>query len=370
MVGRMSKPTVPEKIAVGISISLSGKFRLQGDQALRGVQLWVACVNQMGGIYLKERAQSLPVELIAYDDQSKIDRAKDNVVRLLKEDRIDFLFGPYASHLTMAVAPIAESEKKILWNHGGASDTICQQGWRYVVSVLSPASSYLRSLPSYLTMREPSLRRLLCLTASSGTFAAHVAQGLEEAAQSCGLTVVRVPFTSPMENAREIVKMALSQNPDLLVGIGSFEDDVKIVRHCIGMKPMVTVAAGVEAFGQKLGMKADGVIGPSQWEAGVRYSHLNGPSPEWFENHFKKEFDMPPDYTAAQGFATGVVIQEAIRRAGGLEDERLRKTVANLDIHTFYGAFRIDPKSGCQIGHQTLLVRWQRGEKVVIWPPD
>ncbi|MBI2090255.1 MAG: ABC transporter substrate-binding protein [Deltaproteobacteria bacterium] len=254
----MSRPTVPAKITVGISISLSGKFRIQGEQVLRGVQLWVAYVNQKGGLYIRQRAQSLPVELIAYDDRSKIDRAKDNVVRLLKEDRLDFLFGPYASHLTMAVAPIAESEKKILWNHGGASDMICQQGWRYVVSVLSPASSYLRSLPSYLTMREPSLRRLLCLTASSGTFAAHVAQGLEEAAQSCGLTVVRVPFTSPMENARETVKMTLRQNPDLLVGIGSFEDDVKIVRHSIGMKPVVTVAAGVEAFGPFKGLIRNG----------------------------------------------------------------------------------------------------------------
>lgn len=366
----MSKPTVPEKITVGISISLSGKLRLHGDQALRGVQLWVAYVNQKGGIYLKERAQSLPVELIAYNDQSKMDRAKDNVVRLLKKDRVDFLFGPYSSHLTMAVAPIAESEKKIVWNHGGASDTICQQGWRYVVSVLSPASSYLRSLPSYLTMREPSLRQLLCLTASSGTFAAHVAQGLKEAAESCGLTVVRVPFTSPMEDAGEIVKMALRQNPDLLVGIGSFEDDIKIVRHLAGTKPVVTVAAGSTAFGRSLGSKAAGIIGPSQWEPGVRYSPLKGPNSEWFWAYFKKRFVAAPDYTAAQGFATGVVIQEAIRRAGGLQDERLRETVANLDIHTLYGAFRIDPKSGCQIGHQTLLVRWQRGEKVVIWPPD
>jgi branched-chain amino acid transport system substrate-binding protein len=236
----MSKPAVPEKITVGISISLSGKFCLQGVQALRGVQLWVAYVNQKGGIHLKERAQSLPVEVIAYNDQSKMDRAKDNVVRLLKEDRVDFLFGPYSSHLTMAVSPIAESEKKILWNHGGASDAICQQGWRYVVSVLSPASSYLHSLPSYLTMREPSLRRLLCLTASSGTFAAHVAQGLEEAAESCGLTVVRVPFTSPIEDAREIIKMTLSQSQDLLVGIGSFEDDIKIVRHLRRTRPIIT----------------------------------------------------------------------------------------------------------------------------------
>ena len=366
----MSKLRLPEKITVGISISLSGRFRLHGEQALRGVQLWVADVNQKGGIYLEQRAQSLPVELIAYDDQSKMDRAKDNVVRLLKEDRIDFLFGPYSSHLTMAVAPIAESEKKILWNHGGASDTICKHGWRYVVSVLSPASSYLRSLPSYLMARRPMLCRLVCLRSCSGTFAAHVAQGLEEAAESCGLTVGQVPFTSPMEDTREIIKMALTQNPDLLVGIGSFDDDIKIVRHSTGTRPIVTVAAGSTAFGRSLGVKAEGVIGPSQWEAGVRYSHLNGPASEWFAAHFKKEFGMPPDYTAAQGFAAGVVIQEAIRRAGRLEDERLLKTLANLDIHTFYGAFRIDPKSGSQMGHQTFLVQWQRGEKVVIWPAE
>ena len=363
-------PRLAKKVTVGISVSLSGKFRAQGQQALHGIRLWVAYVNQHGGIHLADRAQSLPVELVAYDDRSKMDRAKDNVARLLKEDRVDFLLGPYSSHLTMAVAPIAESEKKILWNHGGASDTICQQSWRCVVSVLSPASSYLRSLPAYLRTREPSLRRILCLTASSGTFAAQVAQGLKEAAESSGLTVVRMTFTSAMEDAGEIIKMTLSQNPDLLVGVGSFQDDIKMVRRLTGTKPIVTVAAGVNAFGQNLGMKAEGVIGPSQWEAGARYSHLNGPGPEWFSAHFKKEFGTAPDYTAAQGFATGVVIQEAIRQAGDLQDERLRKAVADLGTRTFYGGFRIDPKSGCQIGHQVLLVRWQRGEKVVIWPPE
>ena len=366
----MPKATVHEKVTVGISISLSGKYRLQGEQVLRGVQLWVAYVKQKGGIYIKERARSLSVELIAYDDGSKIDRAKENVAQLLKANRVDILLGPYSSVLTMAVVPIAESEKKILWNHGGASDAICKQGWRYVVSVLSPASYYLRSLPSYLATAEPSLRQLLCLRSSSGTFAAYVTQGLEEAAKSGRLTVVSVLFTSPLKNVREVVKAVERQGSDLLVGIGSFEDDIKIVRQLRGTKPIVTVAAGSAAFGRRLGGKAEGIIGPSQWESEVRRSALEGPNAEWFRFRFKETFAAVPDYTAAQGFATGVVIQEAIRRAGGLGDERLRKTVANLDIHTFYGAFRIDPKSGCQIGHQTVLVRWQSGKKIVIWPPE
>jgi branched-chain amino acid transport system substrate-binding protein len=197
-----------------------------------------------------------------------------------------------------------------------------------------------------------------------------VAQGLEDAAKSGGLTVVRVPFTSPLEDAREIAKIAPWQDSDLLVGIGNFEDDIKIVRHLAGTKPLVTIAAGSTAFGRSLGSKAEGIIGPSQWESEVHHSAVKGPNSEWFQYHFKETFAAAPEYTAAQGFATGVVIEEAIRRAGGLDDEWLRESVADLDILTFYGAFRINPKSGCQIGHQTLLVRWQRGKKIVIWPPE
>ena len=66
------------------------------------------------------------------------------------------------------------------------------------------------------------------------------------------------------------------------------------------------------AFGQEFGVKAEGVVGPSHWEPGVHYSALQGPNSEWFSSYFKKNFGALPDYTAAQGFATGVVIQEAI----------------------------------------------------------
>jgi hypothetical protein len=46
----------------------------------------------------------------------------------------------------------------VLWNHGGTSDAILQAGARRVVSVASPASDYLRSLPAWGT--RPSWGRL------------------------------------------------------------------------------------------------------------------------------------------------------------------------------------------------------------------
>ncbi|HWP58417.1 MAG TPA: amino acid ABC transporter substrate-binding protein [Candidatus Acidoferrales bacterium] len=357
-----------EKLTVGMSISLSGRLRLQAEQALRGVKLWVDYVTQRGGIYLNERARHVPVELVAYDDKSEVEQAKKNVARLIKEDRVDLLFGPYSSHLTLAVAPIAETHRKILWNHGGATDTICRQASRHVVSVLSPASSYLRALPAYLAAREPASRRLVCLTPSSGSFAAHVARGLMEAAEPFGLAFVRIPFDSPADAIARCEELILSADADVLVAIGSFADDVKIAKHFSGAKQVVAVAAGVHAFGQALGKKAEGIVGPSQWEPGVRYPNIIGPGAEWFSAVFQREFGVSPDYPAAQAFAAGVVIEETIRRAGGLDDERLLEALGELYIRTFYGAFHVDRETGRQTGHEVLLVRWEKGKKVVIWP--
>ena len=52
--------------------------------------------------------------------------------------------------------------------------------------------------------------------------------------------------------------------------------------------------------------------------------------------------------------------------AGTLEDAVLREVAGRLDFSTFYGRFKIDPDTGCQIGRSTVLVQWQQGRKVVI----
>jgi len=108
-------------ITVGLSVSLSGRFRLL-RAALQGFLLWQSYINAQGGIAV-QNGEKKPVRLIWYDDRSQISCAGGNVTRLLREDQIDILLGPYSSTLTMA-ADIAEEYKKVLWNRGGSSDEI------------------------------------------------------------------------------------------------------------------------------------------------------------------------------------------------------------------------------------------------------
>jgi len=153
--------------------------------------------------------------LIALDDESRAERARENVLRLLTEDRVDLLLGPYSSGLTRAVAPLAEGHGKILWNHGGSSDAIADEGWRHLVSVPSPASDYLRALPLLVKRQDPTVTRMSVVHAETGTFAAHVARGVTEAAKAAAFDVVRlIPFESPLRDARALLADALAGEPD------------------------------------------------------------------------------------------------------------------------------------------------------------
>src|SRR6516225_6195458 len=84
------------EVAVGLSISLTGKFHPQGQEALQGIRLWQSYLNAQGGIPVRDGEKRV-VRLIWYDDRSQISCARKNVLRLLREDQVDILYGPYSS---------------------------------------------------------------------------------------------------------------------------------------------------------------------------------------------------------------------------------------------------------------------------------
>src|SRR5438093_1188600 len=97
------------ELRAGLSISLTGRYAQQGIEAFQALQLW----SEIAG-----------AELVWLDDESRAARAVGNSRRLLEEDRVHILFGPYSSGLALAVMKVAEEHHKILWNYGGSSDDV------------------------------------------------------------------------------------------------------------------------------------------------------------------------------------------------------------------------------------------------------
>ena len=359
-------------VLAGVSASITGELRRQGQDALNAIRLWAEHVERAGGIAVDAGGPRRTLRLILLDDASRTERAKDNILRLLRDERVDLLLGPYSSKLTLVAAPVTEACGKILWNHGGSSDVIWSSGYRRVISVASPASDYLRALPGLAKLRDPRVRRLSVLHASRGSFAAYVARGAAQGAKAVGFDAIElVPFEPPLVDARALLEQALAARPDVLIGVGSFEDDLAIVRHrglLQGVSTLAVVAAGLEAFHREVGDLAEGVIGPSQWEAAADEAPEAGPDSRWFCSEFERRFGRSPGYPAAQAYAVGVIIQECVKRAGSLHDDMLLRVARGLQTTTLYGAFRLDPVRLRQTGHRVQLVQWRQGRKELVTP--
>ena len=366
------------QLKVGILVSLSGQFQVQGRQALAGLQAWARDVNGSGGVWVREPGERLTVTVRYYDDGSRSDLARRATQRLISEDQVDLLFGPYSSVLTRAAAEVANQNDRLLWNQGGASDAIHQQGNPWVVGILSPASEYLAGLPLLVRQSDPKASRLAIIRAATGAFPQAVSDGMERKALDLGFeSVIKRVFDPAITDFAEILDTVEQARPDLLLGVGRIQNDLLLARQIaqrrcsFGAVAVAVVAAPIQQFKTHLMAAAEGFLGPSQWELTTKQPVEYGPTAEQVLESIAVSggaSGTEVDYPLVQAYAAGLVAQRCVEEAGSLEPGALREAAVNLDFSTFYGRFRIDPATGVQTGRSPLIVQWQQGRKVVVWP--
>src|SRR3989304_10041093 len=174
------------EIKFGVSISLSGRYSIQGRESFEGLNLWVKNANQSDGILIKKKGKRLPVKLIYYDDGSSSETCKILVERLIIKNKVDVLIGPYSSGLTLSAAPISEKHKKILWNQGGSSDEIFEKEFRYIVSIITPASRYLTGLIDMVKGIDKEAKKIAIFQAKDSGFSTNIAAGAKHHGEERG----------------------------------------------------------------------------------------------------------------------------------------------------------------------------------------
>ena len=365
-------------VKAGISASLTGQFATQGQQALAGLSAWVDYVNVQGGLAVG--GEKLPVTLVSYDDASTADATRRATERLITDDKVDLLFGPYSAGLTTAAAEVAETHGKIVWNHGGAGDAHYARGFRNVISILTPADQYLVGAPQLVRHANPEASRLVILRIDTGAFARLVARGAETAAHELGFTtVLDLRYRPTQVSFTEIARHVAEQEPDLVVSVGRIRHDLGTARALarlpnrsnIGLA--VVIAAPIGGFEEALGGSADGFVGPSQWEPAFSIPTPDvGPDAAGalrILNDAAESSGVPIDYPMAQAMAAGLVAEQCVALVGDLDDDALLSAAVDADFTTFYGRFKID-EAGRQIGRSVALIQRQNGRKVVVWPPE
>lgn len=368
-----------DAVKAGIPVSLTGQFQVQGRQALAGLQAWAESVNQSGGLRVGLSKTARPVSVVHHDDASRASQAQRATTRLILDDQVDLLFGPYSAALTDAAAPVAEEHGRVLWNQGGASQQVYERGYRWLVGVLTPATEYLTGLLPLVREAAPDAATLAVVRVSAGEFPQAVSAGVTQQADALGFRqVLQLQYSPATTDFSTVLEAVAQAAPSVLVAVGRIHHDLALARQLAARRLPLTVAAVVAApiqqFRDALGAEAEGFLGPSQWEESVSYPVDYGPPAQEVLTRLRRPghsfVNHPVDYPMAQAFAAGLVAQRCVEDAGTLEQAELRRAAAALDMTTFYGRFKIDPDgSGRQAGRAVALVQWQQGRKVVVWPP-
>ena len=130
-----------DTIILGAAVSLTGKYTTNGEHTQNGYNMAVQRINDMGGVTVG--GKSYKFDIIYYDDESDSGRAAQLAERLIKQDGVQYMLGPYSSGLTKAMAPVTEENKIPMVEANGASRSLFTKGYKYLFAVLSAANQYL-----------------------------------------------------------------------------------------------------------------------------------------------------------------------------------------------------------------------------------
>jgi len=365
-------------IKLGAAVSQTGAYSVEGKSTKEGYELWAKKVNEEGGIDVGGTKRK--VEITYYDDQSKPETAIKLTQRLISEDNVDFLLGPYSSGLTIATSAIAAQYKKIMFAGGAAANSVFEQGNKYVFSPLSLTSEYT---VSGLDALHNAGAKSVGILHSDDAPMTDVKDATVKHAEKIGM---KVTSTQAVPVDANDIKGALGQiassKPDVLVEAGTSVLGTLTMRtlRTLNWAPeILMIQAPTETqFVDELGVEnTRGVMAPTQWVGSAGYEGETFGTAAEYRDLYVKEYGHEPSYLPASASAAGLALQLAIEKAGSTETEDVRKALVDLHADTFYGPLDFtgpgDPSGlvGANIDRKMLTIQLdEKGKQVVVAPAD
>lgn len=320
---------------------LTGPLGLYGQAGAAALRLWAAAPT------LPPPWSGVEIHIIdaASDPAAAVGAARATAPHLL--------FGPYGSSAALAVAG---GTQRLLWNHGGATSRLSWPEFPHVVNVLAPASSYFHGVLHLVRSGDPDVRALRVLHGSTG-FGRDVAAGAIALGRRLGFDVVAASLSSD--------SVDLLPDGEVLLVAGDFEAERAAAPRLLRRRwrAAAFVGAGVEEVLAPLGSAREGLLGPAQWVG-------RGESSTTFVADYRAATGDEPPYPAAQAYAAGTVAARCLAVTGAADDAALLAAARDLTCRTVLGEFRLDPRTGLQVGHRVRVVQWQDGMRRVVWPPE
>ena len=342
-----------DTITLGSALSFTGKYATNGIHTQRGYDFAVDRINSTGGVKVGGKSYKLTVKY--YDDESTPARGAQLAERLIQQDGVEFMLGPYSSGMTKAIAPVSEKFGVPMIEAEGASRSLFTQGYKYLFAVLSTTDLYLPGAVHFAADQKKSIGKSpsdtkVAMAFEGDPFSMDIRAGLVELIKDYGMKIIiddQLPADlSDMSTTLTKVK---ALKPDILIVSGHSKGAATAARQIDEMKINVPIIAMTHCESAKVHEKfpnaSTGFLCPTQWVPDIdKKDAMFGTASQWNED-FKKahpEYSSVP-YQSAQASAAVYVWKEAFEAANSFDKDVVRDAIAGVEMETFYGDVKFGP---------------------------
>ncbi|MBI28819.1 MAG: amino acid ABC transporter substrate-binding protein [Pelagibacteraceae bacterium] len=329
-----------DTIILGAAVSLTGKYSTNGEHTKNGYNMAVKRINEMGGVTVG--GKSYKFDIIYYDDESDSSRAAQLAERLIKQDGVQYMLGPYSSGLTKAIAPVTEENKIPMVEANGASRSLFTKGYKYLFAVLSAANQYLEVAIDLAVEKNGGNPVNIAMAFEQDAFSQDVRIGVVEAAERTGSTItIDDKLPKELNDMAATLAKVKATKPDVLVVSGHSKGALTAIRQISEMQVDVPMLAMTHCDASKLakqhGRNSEYALCAAQWHKTLTYSDEFFGDGIQYDKDFTDMYDYAPPYQAAESSAALLVFKDAFERANSFDKEKVRDALAETDMQTFYG---------------------------------
>lgn len=352
-------------VRIGYTMPRTGYLGSSCPVAFQAYLLWGEQVNAAGGLSIAG-GERRPIEFVTYDDQSDPTKAAQIYEKMITQDGVDLLIGPYGTPFYIAIAPALERHRFPLVAATAMSTLLRDLKARYIWFTQPLPDAYAATIRDF--MKSVGVRSVAVLTLQLPA-SLETKKYLMPLLQPAGIkTVVNSEYSPSVSDMTAMLSPVKGAAPDAVLALSYPLDSV-------------LYASTARELGINSGMQLM-LIGPSEPFFAQKFSKANIESlmtiGEWspkqtkwtgaeaFNKAYLARWKEKPDYLdSVMSYAACQILEQAVAKAG-LDHEKLRETIAAGTFDTIKGPIRFDGV----VNASTVpgLLQIQDGELEIVWP--
>jgi branched-chain amino acid transport system substrate-binding protein len=371
----------PKEVKIAMVVPLSGPWARQGILEQMGARMAVDDINNAGGIKSMGGAK---IHLLEYDTGDSAEKAKDAAQRMLaQEPDVVGGFGCWLSTFTLAVTEVTE-RAKMPWLTLSYSDLITSRGFKYVFQSSPTAVQQAEDMvPVIMNLAEKASGKRPTKVALIGDNTAASVSFMKPIrghvlADEKLTAVADQTYTPPLSDATTLVQPLRSAHPDFVLLTSTNVPDDKLLVDKFSeynMPPTKLPLIGngghwaVPELLKNAGAdELEGVlVGLANWPGKA----VDDVSKRFVERTKEPWFG----HDSIFAYVHVLILKEALERAGAADREKVNAAIHAMDMTDgpalfFPGHHLQYDAQGRRIGAQMVMVQWQNGRPVTVFPPD